>query len=149
VTAKGTLDDDAIVRGATGTDITYDTRGERATTQTGSDDMLTMTYTADGYLASVTQDSNVIVKEYRDALGRLTTHEEDIGGSSTNVTERTYDKTGQVTSDTTTTIYDLAGTPKTVKTTTTYSYVDGSSHYQGALYSANAVNQHWTGSAWA
>jgi len=101
VTTKGTLSGGVISRGTTGTDISYDAASQRATAVSNSSSEA-YAYTDDGYLSTVHIGGVLRVTDYRDLLGRVTSHTE-LKADGTNAYARTavYDVLSQVTSDVT------------------------------------------------
>ncbi|WP_447728321.1 hypothetical protein [Sphingomonas koreensis] len=72
----GTIGSGSIVRGATGTDMTYDQAGQRKTAQTGSGAEETYGYTATGQLTSVTIGGALRAQTLYDDLGRISSYTE-------------------------------------------------------------------------
>lgn len=131
-TFTGTAGSGTISRGTTGTDITYDAAGNRASA-TSASSAETYAYSADGFLETVHLSGVLKVTEVRDAMGRVTSHTElNSAGQAAYVRIAYYDNLSQVTSESTTT--RLAST---IRYNTTYNdYLaessPGSGVYSGA-----------------
>ena len=119
---KGRLDNGAIVKGTTGIDITYNARGDRTSTTHGIDGHVeTYTYTADGYLQTVTTGGILGAQRTTDLLGRLTGYTEYKANGTTVLSTRslTYDADSRVTFETTQ-IHNDNGTSYTNEITNSY-----------------------------
>jgi YD repeat-containing protein len=137
--SRGTLSGSTIGIGSTGTALTYNFDGTRATSVDASSAMDYYSYTADGYLSSATTGNfagltgAVSVATYvYDAMGRQTSSAE-YNTSGTNVYSRSavYDGDGNVTSDQ---VNDTRSDGLWVWSTT-YSYTGAGGYYGGVVTS--------------
>ncbi|MGA7711214.1 MAG: hypothetical protein WCA81_04880 [Rhizomicrobium sp.] len=135
------------MRGANGSDITYDAAGERAT-MTDATSAESYTYTADGYLAQTTIGGTVRAEYTRDAMGRVTDYKEyDQNGPnathSNPVYERSvtlYDNAYQVQSDKVTSVIYNSSTHTYDTNVTSTSYFYGANG-GGAVTNSTADEQ--------
>ncbi len=137
----GTRGSGTISRGTTGSDITYDAAGKRASS-TSNTSAETYFYTEDGYLKQVKVAGTQRGLFARDAMGRVTTYSEyDTNGTTVDYSRvATYNAISQVSTDTTTT---LRTNGETWISTTTYDYkadlnsdgdyVDAGDYYQNGV----------------
>jgi YD repeat-containing protein len=132
-----------INAGATGTEITYDTAGNRATAVSANESE-SYKYTANGYLSAVYISGALRVQDVRDNMGRVTSHTE-FGANGQVVYSKTdtYDAKSQVLSEQTSTVQSDGST---LVATTTFDYKAdvGGGSYTGAYQGGNVTHSRTT-----
>jgi YD repeat-containing protein len=95
----GTRGSGTISAGSTGTAISYDLAGRRATAAS-ADGTDTYSYSADGYLMGMTESTGTSATYARDAMGRVTSYTEyQTGGSLGYSRTATYNRWNELTND--------------------------------------------------
>lgn len=138
-----------IVRGSTGTEISWDVGSERRTA-VGPNDSESYSYYNDGYLQNVYIDLGdgagpvLRASDTRDLLGRVTSHiEKNSNGSTAFSRTASYDNAGNVTSDSVSTLQSDGSTVIAQNSTYDYGQAVGTGFnggYQGGAITHRATN---------